>query len=149
MNIVKVNPIKFAQVVFDIVKQSFNRSFDSCPKSVDEVIEYIRDSEVYMLEDKGSYVGYFVLKKEKNNIFELKSIAVPDKYQGKGYGSLLMKKVLDLTKGHGVHFVTHPKNISGLFLYLKNGFEITGWIDNYYGDGQPRLKLEKVIGEES
>ncbi len=30
--------------------------------------------------------------------------------------------------------VTHPKNTPALKLYLKYGFKIESWKDNYYGD---------------
>jgi ribosomal protein S18 acetylase RimI-like enzyme len=145
MNIEKVDPVQSAPQIYEIVKKAFNRPYDKCPTNVQEVIDYIRDSEVYILRNNAVLVGYFVLKKESENTMELKSIAVSEEHQGKGYGLILMNKVLELTKGNRVHFVTHPKNTSGLFLYLKNGFEITGWIDDYLGDGEPRLRLEKEV----
>ena len=139
----KVNSIDAAPIIFEIVKQAFNRPFDKCPANINEVIDYIKDSDVYVLKDNDEYIGYFILKEEPLNVCELKSVAIPQKYQGKKYGSFLIKKVLEITKGKKIHCVTHPKNTNGLFMYLKNGFEITGWIDNYLGDGQPRLRLEK------
>jgi ribosomal protein S18 acetylase RimI-like enzyme len=44
-----------------------------------------------------------------------------------------------------VHLVVHPKNVGALLLYLKCGFEMYGWDENYYGDGQPRLLVKRVL----
>lgn len=142
MQIEKVDPIETAPIIYEMVKNAFNRPFDKCPANVSEVVDYIKDSDAYILKVDDVNVGYFILKEESPSEYELKSIAVSENHQGKGYGTILMKKVLELTKGKKVYFVTHPKNVNGLFLYLKNGFMITGWIENYLGDGQPRLKLE-------
>lgn len=138
-----MDPTSAAPTIFEIVKQAFNRPYDNRPADINGVIDYIKDSDAYLLKANNEYVGYFILKKELSNVYELKSIAVSKKHQGNGYGSFLMKKVLGLTRGAKIHFVTHPKNISSLFLYLKHGCVITGWINDYLGDGQPRLKLEK------
>jgi len=70
---------------------------------------------------------------------EEKQIIVLPKYQGKGFGKVIVKKLLALAKGNNIYLHTHPKNIVAIILYLKNGFEITSWKENYYGDGEPRL----------
>jgi len=38
-----------------------------------------------------------------------------------------------------IWLITHPLNTPAILLYLKNGFQITGWKDNYYGDSEPRI----------
>lgn len=143
MSIQKVDPIKSAPIIFEIVKNSFNRPFDNCPNSVDEVIAYIKNSDAYILNENSQNIGYFILESTGPNKTEVKSLAVSQSFQGHGYGSILMKKILDFTKGQKVHFVTHPQNTSGLILYTKHGFIITGYIEDYQGWHQPRLKLEK------
>ena len=55
-----------------------------------------------------------------------------------------MKKLLELVKGNQVYMITHPKNIAAIILYLKNGFEIASWKENCYGDGEPRLILQRT-----
>lgn len=138
-----VDPIQSAPAIFEIVKTAFTRNFDKCPNHVDEVIDYIKDSDAYIAYENNDPVGYFILKSDPDNIVELKSIAIKETFQGRGLGKQLMQHILEVTKGKKIYLVTHPKNNTGIFMYLKHGFEIVGWSENYLGDGQPRLKLEK------
>lgn len=142
MKIIQVDPNKSAPEIFVIVKQAFNRPFDACPKNVSEVTDYIKGSDTYYAYDRDILIGYFVIK-HKDNQIEIGSIGIPEKFQSKGYGSAIMDYILKNNPDKKIWLVTHPKNTKALFLYLRKGFEITGWIDNCFGDGQPRLKLEK------
>jgi ribosomal protein S18 acetylase RimI-like enzyme len=141
MNITQEDPIKVAPIIFEIVKHAFTRDFDKIPNTLDEVIDYIQDSQVYVAYLDNIPAGYFVLKDLSEDKKELKSIAVHSDYQENGVGKTMMKKVLELCANSEIVLVTHPKNIQALVMYLKNGFVITGWIDDFLGDGQPRLKL--------
>ena len=143
----KADPIKASPQIFEIEKRVFNRDFDDCPSQVEEVVEFIKDTDVYLLFEESNPIGYFALKPLSDNTCELKSIAVDAPYQGQGVGSYLMQRVLEVANDKTIQLVTHPKNVSGLFLYLKNGFEIVGWVDDYLGDGQPRLKLKRTVTE--
>lgn len=141
MKIRQVDPMKSAPEIFEMAKQAFNRPYDACPKNVQEVTNYIKDEEIYYCYDQKDLIGYFTIKYSEDNC-EIGSIGIPEKYQSQGYGSNILRYILEHNRGKHLWLVTHPKNIQALFLYLRKGFEITGWIDNYFGDGQPRLKLE-------
>ena len=142
-SIKKYSPVEIAPVVYDIVKHSFTRYFDHIPETLDKVIEYIKDSDVYMVYDGIIPVGYFVLRQKLPKEYELLSMAVSGEHQGKGIGTFMMEKVNLICQGATISLVTHPKNVTALIIYLKNGFVIDGWLNNYLGDGQPRLSLTK------
>ncbi len=133
--------IKIAPLIYEIVKHSFTRDYDIVPKNIDDVIDYTKDSDTYVAYEDNIPIGYYVLKTLSKKEKELKSIAIIKNYQGKGIGKLLLAQVLEKCKNCSILLVTHPKNTAALLLYLKNGFNIVGWINDWSGDGEPRLKL--------
>lgn len=136
----KIEYIKEAQVLFELEKRAFFRDFDLPSRNVEEQIDYLKESEVFILYENGMAVGFFAYRQGKDDV-ELLVIAVDPKKQGNGYGKIMMDRILELTKNQTVRLVTHPKNRGAIRFYLKSGFTISGWKENYYGDGQPRLLL--------
>ena len=142
MKIIKVDVAKEAKVLFDLDNKAFHRDFDLPSRNIQEQIDYLLGSDVYILYDEDNPVGFFAFKKDKNGT-EIKSIVVVPEKQGKVHGRVMMNKLLELTNGSVIHLVTHPRNTSAIMYYLKFSFEICGWKDNYYGDGEPRLLLKR------
>lgn len=95
-----------------------------------------------MVYDGKTPIGFFAYKINKEDV-EIKTMAVLPQYQRKAIGRMMMKKLLQLTKGKCLNLVTHPQNSQAIIFYLKSGFEIYGRVDNYFGDGKPRLKLRR------
>ncbi len=143
IEIINVNIEKEAKVLFALDNKAFSRDFDLPSRTVQEQISFLRGCDVYMLYESDMPVGFFALKKNGDGI-ELDAIVVIPEKQGKGYGKAMMDKILKLTKGNIVHLATHPRNTGAIIFYLKFGFEIYGWKDNYFGDGQPRLLLKRA-----
>jgi ribosomal protein S18 acetylase RimI-like enzyme len=141
MEIIKVDIAKEAKILLELDNKAFYRDFDLPSRNIQEQLDYLKDCDVYMLYENRKPIGFFAYKTSGDGV-EVKSIVVVPEEQGKGYGKAMMNKLLELTDGHTVHLVTHPKNTSALLYYLKSGFEIYGWKDNYYGDGEPRLLLK-------
>lgn len=141
MELIKVDCIKEAKILFKLDNQALCRDFDLPSRNIQEQIDYLQGSEVYILYEGGNAIGFFSFKGEKNKVELLAIVVIPEE-QGKGYGKIMMKKLLELTKRNMVKLVTHPKNSSAILFYLKSGFEIYSWKDNYYGDGEPRLLLK-------
>lgn len=136
----KIEHAKESEVLFELEKRAFFREFDLPSRNTQEQIDYLKESEVFALYENGMAVGFFAYRQGKDDI-ELLVIAVDPKKQGNGYGKIMMDRVLELTQNQTVRLVTHPKNSGAIRFYLKSGFTISGWKENYYGDGQPRLLL--------
>lgn len=143
MKIINVDSTKEASTLFALDNKAFHRDFDLPSRTVQEQIDYLNGSDVYILYDDEEPVGFFAYKNE-NNGMEVKAIVVTPEKQGKGHGKAMMQHLLKLTTGNTLYLVTHPKNTSATTYYLKSGFEIYGWKDNYYGDGEPRLLLRRL-----
>ncbi len=138
-----INQSEHGQLLYEMDVKAFTRDFDFPSRSVDETIKYLSGCDVYLAYKDKELVGLFAIKIDKE-VIEVKQIIVLPKHQKKGYGEEIVKKLLQVTKGKKVKLVVHPKNIIALILYLKNGFEIIEWKDNFYGDGEPRLILSRL-----
>lgn len=141
MEFKKINPKEYGEVLYQMDIKAFNRDFDYPSPSVELTLDFLKDCEVYLAYENKILVGLFAYKHDKNDI-EVKQVIVLPQYQRKGFGKKIVKKLMELVKGNKVYLHTHPKNTAAIIIYLKNGFEITVWKDNYYGDGEPRLVFE-------
>ncbi len=143
MKMRNVDPKKVGNLLFELDNRAFNRKFDLPARNVQEEIDYLTGSHVYVLFDRDTPIGFFAIKKE-NEGFEVKTVVVVPEMQGKGYGQMMMRELLTQTEGKPVFLVTHPDNAGALRFYQKQGFVIYGRKENYYGDGEPRLLLKRV-----
>ena len=141
MEFKKINPKKYGELLFKMDAQAFCRSFDYPSTSIKTTLDYLKNCSVYLVYKDDVPIGVFAYKKSGEEV-EVKQIVVLPGFQGKGYGTLIVKKLLELVRGSRIQLVTHPKNTAAIILYLKNGFQIREWKDNYYGDGEPRLVLQ-------
>jgi ribosomal protein S18 acetylase RimI-like enzyme len=129
-----------AALLYELDNSVANTSCYLPARSVAEQADYLKDSDISIAYDGEKPVGFIACKPDGDG-YEIQAAVVIPEYQRKGIGKLLMQTVLKKTAGKPLRLVTHPKNTGAIIFYLKNGFEIDGWGDNYYGDGQPRLKL--------
>ncbi len=137
----KENLSNSAAVLFKIDNEAFIGSFALPSRDTEELVEYLKNSEVFIAYEKNKPIG-FIAYESNANMAEIKSVAVIPKYQGKGFGKKMVKSILEMIDTPRIVLVTHPKNSAAVAVYLKCGFNIVGWKDNYYGDGEPRLLLE-------
>lgn len=131
------------KILLELDNLCFNREFDYPSASVEEELNYLKGSETYIYLDNDKAIGFFSFKDMDSGEVELKSMAVIPEYQGKGIGRQMMDRYLRLNEGKDLFLVTHPLNGAAIILYLRSGFNIVGWKENYYGDGQPRLILKR------
>lgn len=138
MDVKQVDVLEKGKELFDIDNAAFNRDFDLKARTVKEETDYLKNCEVYIAYENEKPIG-LVGYETKEDFVEILLLAVIPEYQKKGLGRKLMSFAMDKIKDKEIRLVTHPKNTPAIILYLKSGFEISGWKDNYYGDGQPRL----------
>lgn len=132
---------KDMDVLFDICVKSFSRPFDDPARDPKDLINYLKNSQIYLVNQDNKPVASFSYKSKMDGVIDLKQMMVLPKCQNQGIGKFMMEELLKLVEGKEIKTVTHPKNSGAVILYLKYGFMITGWKDNYYGDGEPRLLL--------
>lgn len=79
----------------------------------------------YILEDKGKSIGYFAFRIVGDNC-ELDYPTITKKYQGKGFGKLLINKIMLLCKSLRIKKIKLSARVSNnraIELYKSYGFE--------------------------
>lgn len=142
----RVNINEHLDELYTIDKEIFNNPPILFPfKNQDEFLKFLTKDHnttvVIWNNDNGELVGYFAYEEDLDipNTTELVNIGTLPKFQGKGYGKSMMNYYLSLFKDKNSRLVTHPNNVSARKLYEKFGYLPVKMIQNYFGDGEPRL----------
>ena len=83
---------------------------------------------IFSIIDNENVIGVCALIHKDNGIYELARMAISNKYQGKGYGSLLLETCLKKLKNINakkVYLVSNTKLVTAINLYKKYGFTTT------------------------
>lgn len=108
----------------------------------EEALEELRKTVVYFIQQEGQAVGLIAYEMKAVNHAYLSGIIIDPKYQGRGLAKEAMGKILEELKDvELIDVVVHPENVKSLKLCQSFGFKITDRYENYFGDGEPRVKL--------
>ena len=114
--------------------------------SRDEWLVALQAGQVYLIMVEGVAVGSIGFENKKDGVVHISGLVVSPSYQGKGFEKQAMDELLEKLKdAKRVDLVTHPKNKKALRLYQSLGFVLEKEMQNYYGDGQPRVML--ILGQ--
>ncbi len=118
----------------------------------DETIEiidrYAKNGQIYVLEVNGQIIAVYVLQVIGPERIEIKNIAVHSHYQGQGIGKFMLRDATTRAKeqGYGTILIgTANGAIKQLYLYQKEGFEITSIKKNFFVDNYPAPVFENGI----
>jgi ribosomal-protein-alanine N-acetyltransferase len=108
--------------------------------------EWLREmgkSTVYIIEKNSEVMGNVSFEKKEDGQVYFSGLVIYPKFQGRGIGRQVMNKLFEQLKDIKIFsLVTHLDNIAALKLYQSLGFVVKERVENYFGDGEPRLKLE-------
>ena len=111
--------------------------------NIPDLKKFIGNSVVYLMFDGERPIGHVEYELKNDELAEITGFVLSPDYRGKGLGEVLFRKGMeDLQEIKQIFLMTHPENSAALQVYLAAGFTIKAWKDNYYGNGQPRLRLE-------
>ncbi len=122
----------------DVVKidqQSFSVPW-SRQSFVNEIDQNLYATYIVLEDDDGSIIGYCGVWNVLDEA-HITNIAIAPGNRGKGYGELLLKKIMELSKEAGAKSMTLEVRLSNEVaqsLYRKFGFEDGGVRKNYYSD---------------
>lgn len=109
----------------------------------EHVMEYLVRGPVYLIQATGRTVGTISYHIE-NGIADISGLAIHPDYQGRGLARQALELILQEIKGvTKIVLVTHPDNLKAIALYMSFGFKISERKENYFGDGEPRIIMEK------
>lgn len=96
---------------------------------------YLSLAEVYVMEQDQQVIGSYVLLPAGPGTIEIKNIAVNPAWQGKGLGKILLQDAAQRARANGYKYIcigTGNSSIAQLYLYQRQGFEITAIKKGYF-----------------
>jgi ribosomal protein S18 acetylase RimI-like enzyme len=113
-------------------------------RNTQDILDYFKKSTIYVAYKDSVPVGYIGCNELEKNTLKIIELGVLPQFQGMGIGSILARYIIGKYSAYSIYLVTHPENAQALHLYQKLGFTITKRIENYYGDGEPRVELALI-----
>jgi ribosomal protein S18 acetylase RimI-like enzyme len=113
-------------------------------RSEKEFLDELKLGKIYLFKTGKKVIGHITCETKDDGSIRLGGFTIAPQYQGKGFGRQTMELILDKIKGAPkIDLVTHPDNHRAVGLYRSLGFQIVGRKENYFGDGEPRIIMEK------
>lgn len=98
--------------------------------------------------DNNKPVGYVIAKKTVNT-YQLMLIAVDENHRSKGYGARLVDRIFTEIQKQGgriLNVITDADANDSLCFYLKNGFVLTGIVQDEFISGVAQAHLTRRMG---
>ena len=112
----------------------------------EEALKEFAENEVYLIYKDDKLAGSTEYEMKNPDHAYLSGLVIHPDYQGKGIGREAALFRLEKLKGvKRIDLVTHPENFKIIDLYQSLGFKIEKQIENYFGDGEPRLVLVREM----
>ncbi len=113
------------------------------------VDKYLKEGKYYLGKNKdGELVGLYVLVKVSEEALEIINISVDAKYQGQGYGTMLVSDAIEKARKSGakkIEIGTGNSSTLQLSLYQKCGFRIVGVDTDFFIRNYPEPIFENGI----
>ncbi|MDC8445120.1 MAG: GNAT family N-acetyltransferase [Nitrosomonas sp.] len=98
--------------------------------------------------ENGQPVGYVTVKRTVDT-YHLLTIAVDNPHRGKGYGSRMLDGIFAEIENQGgriLNVITDADANQSLRFYLKNGFVLTGIVQDEFISGVAQVHLTRRVG---
>ncbi len=94
------------------------------------------------MEKSGKPIGTVSFEIKSKNHAYFDALTVLPKFRNKGYATEALKWIFPkLKRFDKVDLLTHPRNTAAIRAYFMLGFVIDSWVDNPFGDGEPRIRM--------
>jgi len=117
-------------------------------ETIEAIDRYAKEGEIYVLEVNGQLIAAYILQVVEPEKIEIKNIAVDTHYQGQGIGTFLLRDATSRARAQGYRTIligTANGAIKQLYLYQREGFEITAIRKNFFVDNYPNPIFENGI----
>lgn len=109
----------------------------------DELIK--QNAKIYAIILSDEIVGDVSYEIKENSTAYISGLCVDHELRGQGIGKQAIGLILDELKNYKrIELVTHPENKNAIKLYSSFGFSIEKQMENYFGDGEPRILMIKI-----
>lgn len=126
----------------ELIENSVFSKFDY-PLNKRNFSYHIEKKHIFVTVNKNKVYGYILFFEYKKSI-RIYSIAVANEYLGLGYGTELIRYVMEIAvnKSKKITLEVKVDNIKAITLYQKLGFVTIKLLKAYYLDGKDGFKME-------
>jgi [ribosomal protein S18]-alanine N-acetyltransferase len=123
-------------------EHTLRKSRDSPMLTRAEWSEALSKNTTYFIKDDDTVVGEVSYEIKDLSHAYIDGLVVSPSFQGQGIARKAIELVLEELKNiQEIDLVTHPENVKAIKLYESLGFNIESRIENYFGDGEPRVRM--------
>ncbi len=108
---------------------------------------YIRESEVFFVVRDDKTIGTISYKNQQDGAVLINGLTIVPEYRQQGIARQAMEQLLERIGDKECFLLVHPANTPALLIYLRLGFVIREWKENYFGNGEPRLFLSRKMND--
>ena len=104
----------------------------------------MHENELFFVKKGSVTMGTIASQMKPDGSAYISNMSVLPEYRGQGIARMAMEMILKIVGTvPRIWLVTHPENAHALNLYMSLGFVVEKQVENYYGDGEPRLVLAR------
>ncbi len=130
------------EAYLDLERHVSNNRTYSAILDRNEALRELAENEVYLAYKDGQLVGSVAYQIQGPDTAYLSGIVVYPAFQGQGIGRAMAEFRLGKVSGvQRVYLVTHPENRRAIALNESLGFRFEKRVENYFGDGEPRIVM--------
>jgi ribosomal-protein-alanine N-acetyltransferase len=132
-------------ILLEIEKTSQGLSVYSGYFSKEEILNWIKTEVVFIIKKDEAVTGSISYElKDKGHVY-ISGLVIKPEFQkmgiARGAMNLFLDKLSDVKK---FSLAVHPDN-HAVKLYESLGFKKDSVVENYFGDGEPRVVMSKII----
>jgi ribosomal protein S18 acetylase RimI-like enzyme len=131
-----------ADAVVELEHRIADARLYSAPLDRPSALQQILSNTYHLIMLGSEVVGTVAYRTVTDQLIYVSNLAVDPAYRERGIARAAMTFVLGrIDERARVQLVTHPDNAKALRLYKSLGFVCGERVENYFGDGEPRLEL--------
>lgn len=135
---------KQANLLVDFEQTIAAPTLYSTPLDLPGAIKEIRENNYYFILRDKKLVGTAAYTTREDGSCYISNMAVGPEYRGQGIARTAMQFLLEQCgDSWRIDLITHPENFRSIPLYESCGFIAESRIENFYGDGEPRIIMAK------
>ena len=135
---------KQAQKLVDFEQTICAPRLYSKPLDLEDAIKEIDKNHYYFIKHDGQIVGTAAYCVREDESCHISNMAVSAQCRGQGIARKAMMFLMEKCQDHWrIDLSTHPENFRSIPLYESFGFITEKTIDNFLGDGEPRMIMAK------
>ena len=122
---------------------------ETYPPSLYLTLHNIWEDGFLVLEDSGRVVAFVAAVESEKRVARVLMLAVAREYRGRSLGAMLMKELYARCIANEIHTMkleVRKSNKTALAFYERQGFSVTGEIENFYVNGEGAFVMMKVLG---